>query len=197
MRQPVLALALVGALAGTVAPDGRAQRRDADLLKQKVAAITAYAERPKGVGKRTTVTEIEVNAYLAFDAIAQLPTGVVEPSVRLLAPGRLSGRAVVDLDAFRKQRGSGSLLDPTSYLMGRVVVTATGVLTTGKGVGRFALESASAGALPIPKFLLQEIVGYFSQTAESPGGILLDAPFPLPARIRDIRVEPGRAIVIQ
>ena len=52
-------------------------------------------------------------------------------------------------------------------------------------------------SVPIPKVLLQEIVSYYSRTAENPSGIGLDAPFALPARIREIQVEPGRAVVIQ
>ena len=64
-----------------------------------------------------------------------------------------------------------------SYLTGRLPLTATGILTTAKGVGRFALESASVGGVPIPKPLLQEIVSYYSRTPQSPAGISLDDPF--------------------
>jgi hypothetical protein len=197
VKKAALALAFVAMLTGSVRGDGPALRRDAELLKQKVAAITSHAEHPNKQIRRTTVTENELNAYLVYEAPGQLPTGVVEPTVRILGTGRISGRAVVDLDAVRKQRNSASLLDPTSYLTGRLPVTATGVLTTTNGVGRFALESASVGGVPIPKFLLQEIVSYYSKTADTPAGIGLDDPFALPARIRDIRVEPGQAIIIQ
>src|SRR6267142_5413122 len=142
--------------------DVRASRRDAALLKQKVATINAHAERQMKTGRRTMVTENEVNSYLAYDAQAQLPTGVVEPTVTILGPGRLSGRAVVDLDAVRKAKNPTSLLDPMNYLTGRLPVTATGVLTTSNGVGRFELESARVSSVPIPKMLLQEIISYYS-----------------------------------
>jgi hypothetical protein len=201
VRKAALALAIVATLIGVLRSDahgdGRALRRDAELLKQKVAAITLHAEHPSRQSRRTTVTENEVNAYLAYEALDRLPAGVVEPAVRILGTGRLSGRAVVDLDAVRKQRNSASLLDPTSYLSGRLPITATGVLTTTNGVGRFALESASLSSVPIPKFLLQEIVSYYSKTADLPGGFSLDDSFALPARIREIRVERGQAIIIQ
>jgi hypothetical protein len=71
------------------------------------------------------------------------------------------------------------------------------VLTTRNGVGRFALESAAVSGIPIPKMLLQEIVGYYSRTPQNPAGIGLDDPFALPARIREILVERGQAIVVQ
>ena len=84
--------------------DQRASKRDAALLQQKVATITAHGERPTKEGRRTTVTENEVNSYLVYDAGQQLPTGVVDPSVTILGTGRLSGRAVVDLDAVRNAK---------------------------------------------------------------------------------------------
>ena len=177
--------------------DVRASKRDAALLKQKVAAINAHAEKPTKAGRRTTVTESEVNSYLVYEAREQIPVGVVEPSVTIAGPGRLSGRAVVDLDAVRKQKAPTSLLDPMNYLMGRLAVTAVGTLKTANGVGHFELESASVGSIPIPKILLQEIVSYYSRTPEKPAGISLDDPFALPARIREIRVERGQAIIVQ
>ena len=177
--------------------DVRASKRDAAMLKQKVAAINAHAEKPTRAGRRTTVTESEVNSYLVYEAREQIPVGVVDPSVTISGTGRLSGRAVVDLDAVRKQKAPTSLLDPMNYLMGRLALTAVGTLKTANGVGHFELESASVGSVPIPKILLQEIVSYYTRTPEKPAGISLDDPFALPARIREIRVERGQAIIVQ
>lgn len=190
---------MVGIVAATGASraDVRASRRDADQLKQKVAAIAAHGDRPTKQGRRTIVTENELNAFLVYDAGPQLPVGVVQPTVAILGTGRVSGRAVVDLDAVRKQKNPTSLLDPATYLTGRLPVVATGVLNTSNGVGRFQLESASVGGVPIPKFVFQEIVGYYSRSPQNPSGIGLDDPFPLPARIREIQVERGQAIVVQ
>jgi hypothetical protein len=186
-------------------------RADAEALKQKIATITAQgaqvipgpgrgdttSRRSRTVLRRTTVTEHELNAYLTYDAPPQLPVGVVEPSLNILGTGRISGSAVVDLDAVRKQRASSSLFDPTSYLRGRLPVTATGTLSTNDGVGRFQLESASVGGIPIPKVFLQEIVSYYSRTPDNPSGIALEDPFALPAQIREIQVERGQAVIVQ
>lgn len=191
------ALAAATTVTAVLGADIRASKADAALLRQKVATITAEAERPSKQGRQTRVTENEVNAYLAYDAHEQLPTGVVEPSVSILGTGRLAGRAVVDLDAVRKEHKPTSLLDPMNYLRGRLPVAATGVLTTSNGVGQFQLESANVSGLPIPKILLQEIVSYYSRTPEKPSGIGLDDPFELPAKIREIRVERGQAIIVQ
>jgi len=201
-RLPTLALVAATAILTSlqqrpVTADVRASKRDAELLRQKVATINTHAERGAKQARRTTITENEVNSYLVYDAREQLPTGVVEPSVTILGTGRLSGRAVVDLDAVRRARASSSLFDPTNYLTGRLPVTATGTLTTSNGTGRFQLEGATVGGVPVPKLLLQEIVSYYSRTPDKPGGIGIDDPFALPARIREIQVQRGQAIIVQ
>lgn len=193
----VLACLIGVASVGTLGADVRTSKRDAALLKQKVAAIAAHGEKPAKAARRTTLTESEVNSYLVYEAREQIPAGVVEPSIAAVGSGRLSGRAIVDLDAVRKRKAPTSLLDPMNYLMGRLAVTAVGTLKTANGVGRFELESSSVGSIPVPKILLQEIVSYYSRTPEKPGGIGLDDPFPLPSRIREIQVERGQAIIVQ
>ena len=175
----------------------RASKNDAQTMKEKVAAIAVQGLQPTKQGRRTTVTENEVNSYLTYELGDELPAGVVEPSVVALGAGRVSGRAVVDLDAVRKTNNSTSLFDLRSYLTGRLPVTATGLLRTGNGVARFELESATVGVVPVPKVLLQEIVAYYSKSPSMPGGISLDDQFMLPARIREIQVERGQAIVVQ
>ena len=191
------AFTVATALTAVASPDIRATKRDAQVLREKVAAITAEAAKPSKQGRRTTVTENEVNAYLAYDAGDQIPVGVVDPAVSILGEGRLSGRAVVDLDAFRRQRNPTSIFDPMNYLSGRLPVAASGVLTTKEGVGKFLLESASISSVPIPKLLLQELVAYYSKTPQNPSGINIDDPFALPVKIREIRVERGQAIIVQ
>jgi hypothetical protein len=185
------------AASSAVSADVRGTKLDADLLKQKIAAIAAFGDHPSRQSRRTTMSEKEVNAYLAYEAGPDLPSGVVDPTLTILGTGRLACRAVVDLDAVRKQKNPTSLLDPMYYLAGRVAVTATGALSTSQGVGRLQLESAAVGGVPIPKIVLQEIVGYYSRTPEKPDGISLDDPFVLPSHIREIQVEPGQAIIIQ
>jgi hypothetical protein len=196
VRTTVLILAAAVGVTAVLGADG-ATKRDAEILRQKVATIVAHGERPTKEGRKTTVTEGEVNSYLVYDAKPQLPAGVVDPAVTVLGTGRLSGRAVVDLDAVRHARASQSWFDPTNYLTGRLPVSATGRLKTANGVGHFELESASVGGVPIPKMLLQEIVSYYTRSSDKPSGIGLDDPFALPARIREIQVERGHAIIVQ
>ena len=197
LRRFAAAALLVAASLSLGAAGPEPLRRDADQLKQKIAAITERGAAPTHRPSRTTVTEQEVNAYLAFEMAGDLPSGVVEPSVSIVGGGRVTGRAVVDLDRVRQERNPTSLLDPVRYLRGRLLVKATGLLHATSGVARFDLESADVAGVPIPKWLLQEIVSYYSHSPEYPSGIELDDPFPLPAGIRELRVEAGRAVVVQ
>ena|SRR5256885_602147 len=190
-------MALAVVLAGGVPPT----RRDAASLKQKVDAINELAEKsakvPRKQPRRTVITENELNAYFLFDAAKDLPVGVINPAISILGPGRLTGRAIVDLDAVRKASPPKSLLDPKNLLIGRLPLTATGVLTTSNGTATFALESANVGNLPLPKILLDEIVSYYSRSPGRPGGVSIDDAFMLPAGIREIQVTRGQAVIIQ
>jgi hypothetical protein len=190
-------LILSGAVAVCAAGQVRATQRDAEAMRQKVADIVTYDNQSTKQARLTTVTENEVNSYLQYDLRDELPVGVVEPSVSALGPGRLSGRAVVDLDAVRKAGKSTGLLDLRSLLTGRLPVTATGLLHVSNGVGRFELESATIGGVPIPKRLLQEIIAHYSKSAEDPDGVGLDEPFEMPAHIREIQVQRGHAVIVQ
>jgi hypothetical protein len=198
---PLGAIIVVLMVAVAVSAQDAAARKDADAARKKFADILAAGDQPasktpKAV-HRTTVTERELNAYLASDGAPQLPAGVVDPSVNILGAGRVSGRAVVDLDAVRKSNPPTGLLDPRTLLRGHLPVTATGVLKTGGGEGRFELESATVGGIPIPKLFLQEIVSYYSKSPEKASGVSLDDPFDLPAGIREIQVQTGQAVVVQ
>jgi hypothetical protein len=200
-------LVVVGACACLTAAPQEPQRltrlpftaADADRFAVKYAAVVGRKAVPAGERRkpiRTIVTEPELNAYLNYRGKDVLPAGVVDAYVFALGAGRLSGVATVDLDAVRLSRPRG-MLDPALLLRGRWPVTATGVLRSKNGEFRFNLESATVSGLEVPKSLLQELVSYYTKSASSPTGYSLDAPFTLSGGIREIVVEPKRAIIIQ
>lgn len=176
----------------------RLSKQDATRFETKLASITRNAlvpARPQQT-QTTQVTDAEVNSYLKFSAGTQIPVGIVQPTITALGNGRVGGRALVDLDAVRKQKKRG-WMDPLGYLSGMLPVTASGTLTTQDGVGRFQLDSAEISGVTIPKPLLQELLSYYSRTPDNPAGINMDEPFELPARIREIRVAEGTATIVQ
>lgn len=193
------ALLLIGALAiAPLADQARFTKQEADRFQGKLVRIVQQGKAAPGraASRSTPVSDVEVNSYLRFHAGDQIPVGILEPTLNALGNGRVSGRAVVDLDAVRKQKRRG-WLDPMSYLTGRLPVTAAGRLTTKDGRGQFQLESAEVSGVTIPKAVLQELVSYYSRTPENPAGLDMDAPFELPSRIREIRVGSGTSTVVQ
>jgi hypothetical protein len=182
-------------LAGTI----RVSKEDAERFQAKLTKIVEFGNaKPtaKATKRSTPVTDVEVNSYLRLKAADQIPVGITEPELTAVGDGRVAGRAIVDLDAVRKQKQRG-WLDPLTYLGGQLPITAAGHLTTKDGKGQFLLESAEVKGVPIPKAVVQELLTYYSRTPENPAGIDMDAPFELPARIQEIRVGSGTSTVVQ
>jgi len=177
----------------------RLNKQDSDRFEAKLTRIKAIGNQKQARAAApvtTPISDAEINAYLEYGARAQVPSGIAEPRLNALGDGRVGGQARVDLDAVRKQKQRG-LLDPMAYLTGSLPLTASGLLITKDGVGRFQLESAQISGVSVPKSLLQDLLGYYSRTPENPDGISMDDPFELPARIREIQVQRGQANIVQ
>jgi hypothetical protein len=197
----IVALAVIGA---SVTLFANLTKQEADQFSAKLNRIVQHGNaktiktaKPVAVQPQTTqISDNELNAYFKYNAGPQIPVGIVEPTINALGEGRVGGRAVVDLDAVRKQKQRG-WLDPLGYMTGRLPITATGRLATKEGVGTFTLESAEISGVTIPKTVLQELLSYYSRSKEDPDGINMDDPFQLPARIREIRVGRATATIVQ
>jgi len=196
----VVAATIATATAAVIAADVYT-RADSTSMRQKIERIVqaehTVAQRKAPSGLTTPLTQREVNSYLRYDLAHQVPVGIAEPVITILGEGRLLGEAIVDLDAVSRANPPKSLFDPMRLLTGRLPLRVQGVLATSRGTGRFSLESASLAGVPIPKSVLQTLLSHYSRSPDKPDGIGLDDPFALPAAIREIRVEPGRAIIVQ
>ncbi|MBM3819742.1 MAG: hypothetical protein FJW14_12120 [Acidimicrobiia bacterium] len=173
-------------------------KQHADRFARKLALIQQQAESNERVGaRRTALTEDEVNSWFAYAAQPLLPAGLSQPQVTAVGQGKVMGQAMIDLAALGKGRSSGSSLDPFSLLGGRVPLSVTGILQARDGVGRFDLQGAYVSGVPVSPTIVQELLTYYSRTPERPQGVRLDAPFALPANIRQIEVGQGQAVVVQ
>jgi hypothetical protein len=168
-------------------------RAQADSFAKKIAIINQHAEQSGKSSRRTTLTEAELNSWFMYRAQPLLPEGVKDPKVVAMGNGRLMGTVIVDLEDVGKSRSSEVL----KYVGGRVPITLNGVLRTKDGRGQFDLQSAQISGIPLPKFLLQEIVSHYTRNDDRPNGIRLDDPFALPASIKQIDVGQGQAVVTQ
>lgn len=195
-----LALLLFVAALSLAGPGGGAparSREEGDRLQRKLDELARNAAAEPVRPGRTPATQSEVNSYLAFNLKDKIPRGLANPEINILGDGSLAGRVLVDIDEFKRGRGTEGALDPLSYISGQVPVTARGVLRTRAGRGQFQLISAELLGVALPKQMVRELVAYFSRTRENPKGFNLDAPFDLPAKIRSIEIEKGEAVAVQ
>lgn len=197
LRTASLLIGTVIAAGGLQAAIDELTPQKSAAFQEKVLAIMQNGEADKPKPRTTPFEDVELNSYLRFGVTELLPVGLTEPSAKLLGQGRSTLRAVVDLDMVRKAQGKKSWYDPTAYLTGRIAVLTTGVLLANDGVGRFNVERIEVSGVPMPKRLLQEILSYYTKSAEYPNGVNLDDQFTLPAHIRRVDVEVGRAIITQ
>lgn len=186
-------------IAGQAATGPKLTKAMGDRFQGKLVRIVQTGQTSRGKARAAQaiqVTDAELNSYLRYHAKGQIPVGIVDPSLNALGNGKVSGRTIVDLDAVRRQKQRG-WLDPMGYLTGRLPLTARGHLTTKDGVGRFQLEGAELSGVSVPRTLVQELLSFYSRSADDPDGINMDDPFKLPAQIREIRVAAGSATIVQ
>jgi hypothetical protein len=189
----LLALSLCGS--NTVAV--QLSQQEGDRLQRKIEEITKNGATSPVQTRKTPISEDEANSYLAFNAREKIPQGLTNPRITMIGDLWLAGRVLVDLDEFKRHRSQRGFMDPLSYISGKVPVTAHGVLSTHEGKGQFQLTSAQIRGIPMPKPIVQELVSFFSRTPENPKGFDLDAPFDLPAKIRQVAIGKGEAVVVQ
>jgi hypothetical protein len=196
------ALVILDSAVTAEAQQTRLTQQDADRCQTKLGRISTFAAKPKAANgsaaatQTTQLTDAELNAYIKFNLKNEVPAGVVDPTLTAVGEGKVRGAAVIDLDTVRKQK-QRSWTDPLGYMTGKLPLTASGLLITQNGIGRFQLESAEISGITIPKSLLQELLSFYSKSAEKPSGISMDDPFELPASIKEIRVGKGEAMVVQ
>lgn len=191
----LLVLALAKSVSSSAAP--QISREQGNSLARKIDAINENAAAKLPGPKRTAITEPEVNSYLAFNIREKIPRGLTQPQIRMVGNGQLAGQVFVDMDDVKRGRSSGGIMDPLNYISGQVPLTARGILSTRDGKGQFQLTGAEMNGVPLPKAVVQELVSFFSRTADNPKGFNLDDPFNLPAKIREITVNPAESVVVQ
>jgi hypothetical protein len=197
LHSRILFLLAAAVLLGANTPASQLSPQLGDGLQKKIDAIVKNGGANPVRRKKTPISEAEVNSHLAFNLKEKIPKGLAEPQLTILADGGVAGRATLDIDEFKRSRQSRGVIDPFNYISGKVPLTARGVLRTSKGRGRFHLQSAELSGVPLPRPIVQELVTFFTRTKETPKGVDLDAPFDLPAKIREITSRTGEAVVIQ
>ena len=192
----VAGIGLATLVAGEMQPSNPLTHEDGASLERQLASILRHAGTESPEPRLTPLLEPEINAFLKFQGMSQLPAGITEPTVRIADAELVSAEAIVDLDLIRHQRARG-WLDPLQYLAGRLRVTATGTLRSGAGVVHVNIQSVNVAGIPVPVQVLHQLVRHFTRTVDHPDGTRLDEPIPLPYRITELRLSPGQAVIVQ
>lgn len=191
----LMATMLPGAAPGQ--PGGPVTAADGAGFEAALGRILLNAGTPRGGAPREVIiTERAVAGYLRFQAADRLPPGLTDPALRMEAGGRLTISATVNLDAVREQRSPGRL-NPLRYLSGNLPVTAVGIVRSARRTLSIDIESAQVGSLPVPATLVAELVQAYTRSGRYPDGIDVSQPIPLPSGIDAVRIEAGRAVVVQ
>tara|TARA_B100001123_G_scaffold437230_1_gene569019 strand:- start:4009 stop:4602 length:594 start_codon:yes stop_codon:yes gene_type:complete len=184
-------------LSSSVAGDTTLSPELAKVLSNKVVKIFAQANTADSVERRTSISEAEINSWFAYGTDQLLPVGIIDLNIVISNQSKLRGQATIDLENAARYYRTGGMLDPWAYVGGRVPVTVAGTFSSIDGAGHFEFKSASISGVEVSKSLIQDIVSYFSRTAESPSGFNFDRSFKLPANIKKIEFASGKAVVVQ
>src|SRR3954471_21037986 len=76
----------------------------ADAFAKKIVLVQGNAGKKAAKDRATTFSQAETNSYLKFQAGDLLPTGLTQPEIAMIGQGKVSGKAVVDLDVVRQKQ---------------------------------------------------------------------------------------------
>lgn len=166
----------------------------AQTFNDKVNDIETYAAGEGGEGKTTRLTEQEINSYLNLHGNSKYRSCIQYFKISL-AEESLVGTASVNFDCLR-QTAPGSVSGLiTGLFSGIHTLTARGNIQSDNGKGNFRLEEARFDSLPLPGFLVEQLITSICMRLDPPFDPMEPSPFPL--KIRNIRIEPGQIMVLQ
>jgi hypothetical protein len=158
--------------------------------KQKLERIEAGKLRP---GETVVLTEDEINSYLRYDYAAEIPAGLSDPHLRGEA-GRVHGDLLVDFVEWRSARGESPGPLVAWLLRGKRRVEVTARWRSGNGRGQVDIESVRIGGVPISPALVTWLIENVVQPRYPE--VVVGQPVELGYSLREVRIEPGRAVLV-
>ena len=166
-------------------------------LKEKVDQVIANGELDPVPAKTTRFTEAELNSILNSPIAKWIPNGITDRQVRLLGNDRFSMRVIVDIDEFKRRRKRPINAGPLNFLSGKMPAVVRGDLISGDGKGQFRLQSTEINGIPVPRALALDLLSTHTKSRRNPDGFDIEKPFDLPAKIRQLQINPAELVVIQ
>lgn len=163
----------------------------ADRMAQKLAYLTANAQKQPPGSRPTELLQDEVNAYLVAGKL-KLPEGVESLRTELHAQ-QIIGSAQVDFDRVRAGKNDANPL--LSLFSGVHDVRVDAYADGESGTATLRIRSVALDGVNVPRFVLQMFVERFVQPKYPNVG--LDTRFHLPAHIDQAIIQEGKAVVTQ
>ena len=167
----------------------------AQAFLDKIQEIETFSSEQKQEEEKTTrLTEEEVNSYLSLYGDSKYRSCIQDFRISFRRES-LVGTASVNFDCLQATSpGSVSSLI-TGLFSGTHTLTASGTIENDNGKGSFLLEEARFDSVPLPGFLVKQLITAICMRLEPPFDPLEPSPFPL--EIRSIHIEPGQIMVVQ
>jgi hypothetical protein len=192
----VLAGCVFATKLGCVSVDTKPTAPARETFQDRIDRFLANSGATPAVPLTTLFSESEVNRLLNDQLKPQIPSGIAEPQLRLLGNSRLSLRAIVDIEEFRKRRSGRSNSGSINFFSGKVPVLVRGDLIARDGRGQFKLQSAEMNGIPIPRALALELLGTYTRSRSRPNGFDLEKPFDLPLQLREIAISASEVALV-
>ena len=161
----------------------------------KVNEVLVKLKTPKQGSKVEVfvLDEADLNAFAEAAIQSKKRLGVQKGELDLKGAGRFQGTALINMDDVEL---TGSTVRAFKTLLsGTQTLTAVGKITTSKGKGECALESAQVNSIPIPAWLANSVIGYLS--SRQPPNVDVSEPFDLPYQIQEVSVTRERLVLIR
>jgi len=187
VRHPIRSLPAVCLLLTLVSPllaEGNASRVNELLVKLRAPRTSSQTEQLK-------ISEEDLNAWAAVVTENKSHLGLRKLQVDLLGLNRVRALAEIDMDQVKMEGFSAQLFKST--LSGIQNLVAEGRLQIEGNQASFSVEEASFNGIPVPAWLVTQVLSYLS--TRQPPNIDVTEPFPLPYGIRDIQLLPDSAVI--
>ena len=190
MRGCWTALGLVAALVATLLAAPAISPESSRSAGEKIERLGNLKAAP---GSRVILTQDEINSYLHYDFASEIPPGLTDPDIRLDAD-RVTGHATVDFAEWQAANGESPGMLMGLLLRGQRRIEVVCRYTSANGSGRVDIESvriANVSVSPtVVNFLMEEVV-----QPRYPAAVV-GRPVPLDYNLRQVKIEPGRAVFV-
>lgn len=171
---------------GLVAGSPEASRSAA----QKIERVLSDDLEP---GEQLTITEDELNSYIQYDYAPEIPDGVRDLKVQLLKDIAVV-EAFIDLEKLPAVRDSSIAMLTARLFRGERKLRARCRFVSADGQGKVEIDRLELDDEPLPDFLVDFLIASTVQPHLT--DFELGKPFPLANGLRQIRLEPGKVVLI-